>query len=124
MAVKLDMSKAYNRVEWVFLEKMMRKLVFSKLWISLTMKCVSTMSYSVLINGHPMGKIFPSRGLKQGDPLFPYLFMLCAERLRALIMTAEREGRLSGILIAYRGFRFSHLFFEDDNLLFYQANFT
>ncbi|XP_062158001.1 uncharacterized protein LOC133865598 [Alnus glutinosa] len=122
MAVKLDMSKAYDRVEWVFLEKMMRKMGFAEQWIKLIMNCVSTVSYSMLINGQPMEQFSPSRGLRQGDPLSPYLFLLCAEGLSALIRTTEREGRISGVPIAVGGTRLSHLFFANDNLLFCRAN--
>ena len=64
MAIKLDMSKAYNYVEWAYLEVMMRKLGFQDRWISLMMMCVTTMSYSVLLNGEPRGKIVPTRGLR------------------------------------------------------------
>jgi hypothetical protein len=124
MAVKLDMSKAYDRVEWAFLEKMMQKLGFSEQWINLIMKCVSTVSYSMLINGQSMGQIIPSRWLRQGDPLSPYLFLLCVEALSALIRKAEGEGWLSGVLITATGFRLSHLFFVDDSLLFCLADFT
>ena len=63
MAIKLDMSKAYNRVEWVYLEAMMRRLGFHEKWISLIMMCVATMSYLVLINDEPKGKNTPSKGL-------------------------------------------------------------
>ena len=69
MAVKLDMSKAYDRVEWIFLEKVMRKLGFNERWINLMMVCAKTVSYSVLVNGEPKGLIRPTRGIRQGDPL-------------------------------------------------------
>jgi len=85
MAIKLDMSKAYNRVEWGFLEAIMRRLRFVELWIELIMKCVSLVSYSMLVNGIPQDSFRPTRGIRQGDPLSPYLFLLCAEGLRSLL---------------------------------------
>ena len=76
MALKLDMNKAYNRVEWCFLEDVMRKLRFSERWIAFMMVCVKTVSYSVLENGEPKGLIKPSREICQGDSLSPFLFLL------------------------------------------------
>ena len=63
MAMKLDMSKAYDRVEWCFLEQILLKLGFQELWVALIMECITTVSYSILVNGEPRGMIKPSKGL-------------------------------------------------------------
>ena len=81
MAIKLDINRAYDRVEWNFLGQIMLKLGIDEHWVKLAMEIVRTASYPVLINGDPRGFITPSRGIKQGDPLSLYLFLLCAEGL-------------------------------------------
>ena len=120
MTMKLDMSKAYDRVEWIFLERVMRKLGFSERWINLMMVCVKTVSYSVLVNGEPKGLIRPTRGIHQGDPLSPFLFLLCTEGLHNLISKAERERTSFGI--SRRSPKLTHLLFKDDSLLFCRSN--
>ena len=121
MAIKLDMSKAYDRVEWRFLERVMHQMGFAPKWITLMTECISTVSYSILINGAPHGFIKPSRGLRQGDPLSPYLFLLCAEGLHSLIHKAKMKGELKGVSINRRGPKITHLFFAGDSLLFCKA---
>lgn len=81
VAIKIDMSKAYDRVEWVFLEVVMRRMNFRESWIQKIMNCISSINYLILINGKPQASFKPSRGIRQGDPLSPYMFLLCAEGL-------------------------------------------
>ena len=95
MAVKLDMSKAYDRVKWP-LEGIMRRMGFKDGWINLIMLCVKTVTYAVLVNGELCGMIHPTRGIRQGDPISPFLFLLCTEGLNGLIKKAERNGDING----------------------------
>ena len=85
------------------------------------MQCISSVTYAVCINGKPSGHIIPTRGLRQGDPLSPYLFLLCAEGLSALIKKASADGLLEGISVSRGGPCLSHLFFVDDSLIFCKA---
>ena len=77
MALKLGISKAYNTVEWLFLENLLRKMRFCEQWIGLIMVCVKKVTYSILVNEELKGLIHPSRGLRQGDPLSSFIFLLC-----------------------------------------------
>ena len=121
MALKLDMSKAYDQVEWNYMEKLMVKMGFCSSWVKLMMECITTATNSVLINGEPHGHITPSRGLRQGDPFSPYLFLLCTEGLHRLINLAMERGELKGVSICRNGPKLTHLLFADDSLVFLQV---
>ena len=121
MALKLDMSTAYDRVEWEFMEKVMRKMGFNNRWVDLMMECITSASYSILINGEPHRNIKASRGLRQGNPLSPYLFFMCTEGLHGLINKAASNGDIKGVSICRNGPKLTHLLFADDSLIFCRA---
>lgn len=120
-AVKLDMSKAYDRVEWHFLEAMMVKMGFHRRFMELIMKCVRTVKYHIKINGDLTEEVLPERGLRQGDPLSPYLFLLCAEAFSCLLTKAEQNNLIQGIKVCPNAPSIS-LLFADDSLILFKAN--
>ncbi|XP_031099768.1 secreted RxLR effector protein 78-like [Ipomoea triloba] len=83
--LKLDMAKAYDKIEWSFLRKMLEKLGFTGRLVDLIMNYVTTVHYNILVNGKEAGTVVPSRGLRQGDCQSPYLFIICAEGLSILL---------------------------------------
>jgi len=121
-AVKLDMHKAYDRVEWGFLEKIMLKMGFAPQWVNLIMAYITSVKYKVRVNGMETESFLLTRGLRQGDPLSPYLFLLVAEGLSSLIKGAENRGELQGIRVCREAPAVSHLLFADDSLILMEAN--
>lgn len=89
--------------------------------MKIIMSCIKIVSFSAIINGVPIGHILPSRGLRQGDLLLPYLFLICAMGLQGLIHKAESDRLFRGVSICRNGPQVSHLFFADDSVLFCQV---
>lgn len=118
IAIKTDISKAYDRVEWAFLDKAMKAMGFSEAWRGLIMSCVRSVRYQVLINGSPSGRIIPTRGLRQGDPLSPYLFVMCTEVLVQMLKRAEETKKISGLRVARRAPPVTHLLFANDSMMY------
>ena len=121
MVLKLDTRKAYDRVKWVYLEMIMKKMGFSQRWINLIAACTRSVTYLVMLNGQPHGLITLTRGLRQGDSLSPYLSLLVTEGLHALFEQAEGIGDIKGVSLCPAGPKVSHLLFADDVLVFYRA---
>ena len=123
VGLKLDMEKAYDRMEWDFLFAVLKQLGFRDQWIRWIRECVTTVSYSMLINHASNGLFKPSRGLRQGDPLSPYLFILYMNVLNMAISKAANIPKSDiGVRVCPQSPLIPCLFFADDNLLFCKAN--
>jgi hypothetical protein len=120
-AIKLDMMKAYDRVEWPFLEAMLLKIGFPARMVQLIMKCVRSVPFSVKVNGELQEQFILSRGLRQGDPLSPYLFLICAEGLSVLLNSYANGVVDRGIQVCRRAPWITHLLFANDSLIFISA---
>lgn len=121
-AMKIDIEKAYGRIRWEFLKQVLIEAGMSSDFISLIMNCISTVSYNVLWNGNQSEFFSPQRGLRQGDPLSPFLFVMCMDRLSHLINDAVDSGQWKPIHVTKQGPLIAHLMFVDDLLLFSEAS--
>lgn len=115
--VKIDLSKAYDRISWMYLRLLLTHLGFRFDFGRWVMSCVSSSSIAILINGAASSFFNPERGLRQGCPLSPLLFLLAAEGISLMIHEARRQGDLKGIEVAVNIW-VTHLLFVDDILLF------
>jgi hypothetical protein len=121
-AVKLDMHKAYDRVESEFLRKIMLRLGFHQDWVDMVMACVTYVSDVVRFNSQLTDSFIPTRGIRQGDPLSPYLFLLCAEGLSSSLLNVEEIGGIEGVKVCTGAPSVSHLLFADDSLILLKSD--
>jgi hypothetical protein len=122
-ALKVDMMKAYDRVEWNFLLGCLQKLGFDQNWIDTVMRCcVTSVRYAVRVNGELTEPVIPTRGISQGDPISPYLFLLCTEGLSCLLQQRADQGELQGLRNGRLGPPISHLLFADDIIFFARSD--
>ena len=122
MVVKIDLEKAYDRIEWSFIRMVLIHFGFPENIIKLILSCVSTTLTSLLFNGSKLQPFCPLRGIRQGDPISPYLFLLCMEFLGAQITKMCEDNKWDMVRASRSGPSFSHVFFVDDIMLFAKAN--
>lgn len=120
-ALKLDISKAYDKIEWGYLNQVLKSMGFSERFMKLVMMCVMDVKFKFLFGGQKLGPIVVERGLRQGCPLSPYLFILCAQGFSELIRKSEVRGLLHGLKVSIGAAIVSHLFFADGSYLFFIA---
>ena len=122
MAIKTDLEKAYDKLEWSFIRDTLHRANIPVRLIDIIMSCVTSVSTSILFNGGCLEEFRPSRGIRQGDPLFSYLFILCIDYLRHLIAEKCEANCWTPVKASRGGPAFSHLFFVDDIVLFAKAD--
>jgi len=117
MLLKIDLSKDFDSISWEYLQKILRAFGFAPSWIRWINNLLSSSFFSILINGIPSPTFCPSRGIRQGDPLSPFLFVILAEGLGRSIKSAILSHNLKGLAF-HHGPAVSHQQFVDDNMLF------
>ena len=122
MTIKIDFEKAYDRLKWDFIRNTLEEMNFPIRMVEVIMECITSPTMRVLWNGEPSEVFQPSRGIRQGDPLSPYLFVLCMERFNQVIEEAIIQGHWKPIYASRGGPKLSNLFFADDIILFAEAS--
>lgn len=116
--LKLDMKKAFDRMEWTFLIRVLKARGFNERFYELIHSyCLNSVNFSILLNGSIARSIKPSRGLRQGDPLSPFLFILGSKVFTCLLRREEDKGVFNGIKVDRNAPAISHLFYAEDLLV-------
>lgn len=117
------MMKAYDPIKWRHSEWMLRKLSFLTKWVHLLIKCVSDVSFRVLINGALSKSFSPSRDIRQEDTLSPFLFVVCSEGFSGLIQREVHYRLRKGLPFGNSSLNLTHLFIANDSLLFQDTQY-
>ena len=117
MIMQLDIEKSYDKVNWTYIRKVLMVFGFDHNWMRWVMALVTSSNFSILVNGSPYDVFLPSRGLRQGDPLSPFLFILMMEGLGWSIKHARVMGKIQGLPLKENGQVLTHQQFVDDTML-------
>eukprot|EP00253_Pinus_taeda_P015705 PITA_15705 len=121
MLIKLDLSKAYDRLSWKYLERILKAFGFCDRWVNWVISMISTLNFSILLNGAPTATFNASRGLRQGDPLSPFLFIISAEGLGRYFKKEARERKIQGLRLWGNRTTVTHQQFVDDIMIYCKA---
>ena len=120
----MDYEKAYDSVRCDFLLDMLQRLGFHSKWVRWVTCCLESSSIFVLINGSPTEEFKPSMGLRQGDPMAPFLFLVVVEGLAGLVRQATKQNMLTGVKVGRKEIVCSMLQFADDTLFTIEDSFS
>jgi len=124
LCLKVDFEKAYDSVSWAFLYDMLQKLGFHSKWIAWIRGCMESTTVSVLVNGSPTEEFKPSRGVRQGDPLAPFLFLVVAEGLNGIVRQSLKERLLTGLKFGRDEIELAILQFTDDTVFLCEDSYN
>lgn len=109
-------------INWNFLKAVLLAMKFDVKWINWIMECVTSVHYTLLVNDSLTKSFKPTKGLRQRDPLSPYLFLMCANVLLIAFLQAEHTNLIKGVKIGKHGSTFTYLLFADDSFLFFKKD--
>ncbi|CAN0907190.1 Transposon TX1 uncharacterized 149 kDa protein [Linum grandiflorum] len=122
MCLKLDMKKAYDMVDWDCLDITLQAFGFCSEWRDCISACIRSVRFDVLFNGTTTGAFSPTRGIRQGDPLSPFLFILLSNALSIIIEKRIGTNDIHGIRLSRKGPLLTHCLFADDTIIFGKAS--